>query len=147
MAPAIEAGDHVLMEGLSFWMRQPKRGEIVAFKTDGLDGVAPGTIYAKRIAGLPGERLRISRERLYANDAPTELTNAIGEIRYVHLRGSKFLTYDDETVSVPEDHYFLLGDNSAHSADSRFFGFVPAENLLGRITHCYWPPSRAGSIR
>src|SRR5215468_10172842 len=76
MAPALSPGDHIFMEGLSFLVRKPRRGEIVVFRNN-----VPGLGLAfrvKRIAGLPGEHLRIVDGRLYINDNLVVLTNASG---------------------------------------------------------------------
>ena len=71
MTPAIARGDHFMMEGFSFLVGEPDRGDIIVFKTDGITSLAPdqrGSIYIKRVAGMPGERLRIADSRLYVND-------------------------------------------------------------------------------
>src|SRR5258708_39599302 len=68
MAPAVSAGDHVVMEGITFLVRNPRRGDIVAFKGHGIASLGPETVYIKRVAGLPGEQLRFSRGNLFVND-------------------------------------------------------------------------------
>src|SRR5436189_5559529 len=77
MAPAISPGDHIMMEGFTFWARKPRRGDVAVFKTDGIDGIAPSqaaAIYVKRVAGEPGDRLRISDGKLYINDQHVALS-------------------------------------------------------------------------
>ena len=68
-----------------------------------------------------------------ANDNRRPLANLNGEIVYTNMSNSHFLSSPNETVVVPSGHYFLLGDNSAHSFDSRFLGFVPAKSITGRV--------------
>jgi signal peptidase I len=147
MTPAISRGDHIMMEGFTFLVRKPHRGDIIIFRTDGIASLPAGTIYNKRVAGEPGERLRMSHGKLYVNDTHVALRNASGEIRYVFLPGSNYLASDRETVMVPEGHYFVLGDNSSNSSDSRAWGFVPAKNVLGRAFFCFWPLERIGGVR
>src|SRR5947207_9760666 len=60
MAATISRGDHVMMEGITFLARKPRRGDVVVFKADGIDSLPPGTLYVKRVAGEPTEHLRIS---------------------------------------------------------------------------------------
>jgi signal peptidase I len=136
------------MEGYPLLSGKPKRGDIVAFKTAGLELLPGGEIYCKRVVGEPGDRLRLLAGKLYVNDQLVTLRNAAGEIQYVSLPGSKYLrSADMDTVTVPEGQFFILGDNSSNSVDSRFFGCVPAGSILGRITFCYWPPGRMGSVK
>jgi signal peptidase I len=82
MAPAVSPGDHVMMEGITYLTRNPSRGEVVVFKTDGIDSLPPGQIYVKRVAGEPGDSLRISDGKLFVNGQRVALSNAVGEITY-----------------------------------------------------------------
>ena len=100
----------------------------------------------KRIAGESGEHVRISKGTLYIDDVPISLRNALGEL--THEAPPEFARFArNMDVIVPQGHFFVLGDNSANSSDSRIWGCVPRENIIGRIAFCYWPPNRIGCIR
>ncbi|MCE9612143.1 MAG: signal peptidase I [Chthoniobacter sp.] len=146
MTPAVSAGDHIMMEGVTYLSRQPHRGDIVVFKTDGVASLPPATIYVKRVAGEPGDHLRISEGKLFINDKRVSLSNAVGEIAYdLPPRIGTLAPQTD--VTVPSGCYFVLGDNSTNSFDSRFWGSVPRENIIGRVSFCYWPPNRVGGVK
>ncbi len=134
-----------MMEGFTFLARQPQRGDIVVFRTDGIVS-PPATIYVKRLIGEPGDTLRLADGRLYVNDRQVTLSNSAGEIQYLIMPGSTFLTSSNDTAAVPAGQFFVLGDNSSNSLDSRYWGFLPAKNILGRIWFCYWPPHRVGIV-
>jgi len=144
MAPAIAAGDHVVMEGFSYLRRPPRRGDIVVFKTDAIPGLGHET-YVKRIVGLPGEELRIDHDALYVNGERVSIRNKEGEIAY-RTPNSKFLRTPQETYKIPPGSYFVLGDYAQRSLDSRIWGTLPASAILGRAVWCYWPPARIGHI-
>jgi signal peptidase I len=150
MAPAIVAGDRVVIEGVTFLKRQPRRGDIVVFKTGGISPSLPSDEYfVKRVAGEPGEHLEISDGKLFINGKQVILSNAMGEIKYelpslpLHSRKSPptFATI------VPEGCYFVLGDNTIHSLDSRYWGAVPRGNITGRICYCWLPRQRRGAVK
>ena len=113
----------------------------------------PKTLYIKRVAGLPGERLRILNGRIYANDVPspmTNITNINGEIVYESVPfgpPQTYLSSSNEAVTIPTNAYFVIGDNSTNSYDSRYWGFVRSRNILGRICYCYWPPQNVGKVK
>jgi signal peptidase I len=121
-----------------------KRGEVLIFSVP----ADPSTAYAKRVIGLPGDRIRFEGERLHINGQPiaTKCRNEEAvhrcvetlddqqfEVLYRQDRYSK-----DADVTVPEGHYFMMGDNRNHSQDSRYLGFIPRENIRGRVAHIWW---------
>lgn len=146
MAPAISPGDHVMLESFTFLSRGPRRGDVVCFKTDGISMLPPGQIYVKRLAGEPGEHLRISDGKLYINDKYVAMSNAAGQISRL-LPPPVGVTPLITDKSIPNGYYFVLGDNSTNSLDSRFWGCVSRGNILGRIWFCYWPPQRVGKVK
>jgi signal peptidase I len=146
MTPAISPGDHIMMEGISYLTRRPRRGDIVVFKTDGIASLPSATIYVKRVAGEPGDHVRISGGKLVVNGKQVSLRNAAGEINY-NLPPSATQSTPQTDVNVPSGCYFVLGDNSKKSFDSRFWGSVPRGNIIGRLALCYWPPQRAGGVQ
>ncbi len=147
MAPAIQAGDRLFTQGFGYMKSDPQRGDIVVFKTDDLPGIPVQTLYTKRVVGLPGEELAIKDGRVLVNGAPATLRNRNGDIEYVTVRYFHYLSDSGDTFIVPKDQYFVLGDNSKASADSREFGAVPRKSILGRVVYCYWPPAHSGSVR
>jgi signal peptidase I len=146
MTPAVSPGDHIIMEGTSFLTRKPRRGDVVVFKTDDIAALPAGQVYVKRVAGLPGERLRVADGTLYINGQRVALSNAVGEITY-GLPAAARSTAAFTDVTIPVGQYYVLGDNSTNSYDSRFWGFVPAKNIMGRVAFCYWPSQRVGGVR
>jgi signal peptidase I len=146
MTPAVSAGDHIMMEGTTFLSRQPRRGDVVVFKTDGIASLPSATYYVKRVAGDPGDHVRISGGKLFINDKQVSLSNAVGEIAY-DLPPQAAALSPQTDLTVPSGCYFVLGDNSTNSFDSRFWGSVPRGNIIGRVSFCYWPPERVGGVK
>jgi len=146
MAPAVAPGDHVIMEGLTFLTRKPRRGDIIVFKSNGIPRLQGGTKYDKRIVGEPGEHVRITDGKLYINDSPVVITNISGAISYP-LTPQLESFHPQTDVIIPPGEYFVVGDNSTNSYDSRFWGCLPAKNIVGRIVFCYWPADRMGMVK
>jgi signal peptidase I len=145
MTPALSPGDHVFSEGIAYLFRKPHRGDIVVFKTAGIQSIPQDQFYVKRIAGEPGDHLRIAGGKLFINEKPISLSNALGEI--VYDLPPQFVTSAITNLTVPDRCYFVLGDNSTNSFDSRFWGCVPRGNIIGRVAYCYYPLQRSGRIR
>lgn len=126
------------------WRRaDPKRWDIVVFKS--VEPDAEHTTLVKRLVGLPGERIHIANGKVYANGVPLELPPGMPENMY-YTSDDPRMEYgvlpDDKYSLVPEDCYLLLGDNSNNSRDGRYFGWMPNENILGRVSCIWWPYGR-----
>lgn len=108
--------------------------------------------FVKRCIGLPGETLEIRDGEVYVNGELVTEPKIVKDIFYTNVVGGTGPgrgTYGmkGQKFTVPPDSYFVLGDNSANSKDSRFWGFVPFENLRGEAIFIYLPPSRIGVAR
>lgn len=160
MMPTLLIGDFILVNKFSYGIRlpvlntklidigSPKRGDVVVFRYP----EDPSTPFIKRVVGLPGDRIAYHDKTLWLNGKPVPQTSA-GE--YIGMGAGTNMTgallrkeqldgvehpillepaqdlHSVETV-IPEGHYFVLGDNRDNSKDSRFWGTVPDENLIGR---------------
>jgi len=145
----VSNGDHIFVDKVSYNFRRPRRGEIFVFETRDLPGTR-GEFYIKRLAGVGGDTLQIKEPQLFVNGS---LAGESSFLRVMTLKngyhgytnpsfGALYLRNPDDTFKVEKAHYFALGDNSGNSADSRWFGMVPHENLVGRSMLLYWPFSR-----
>jgi signal peptidase I len=120
-------------------LRQPRRGDVVVF----IYPENPKKDFIKRLVALAGETVEIKEGEIYINGQP--LTDPLFNQRYYYNRGE--FGREEEKITVPKDNFFVLGDNSASSQDSRYWGFVPAKNILGEAILIYWPPQRIRIIR
>jgi len=155
MSPSIIPGDHLFAERLSYRFGKPKRGDIVVFRTKGIESLPSDKFYIKRIAGLPGDRIRIEPPFLIVNDQKVtepEIFNAIssgsdGYAGFQHVGPmSGLLSKPTDEVVLGSDEYFVLGDNTRNSHDSRYWGAVPENNIIGRATRIYWPFTRINAL-
>lgn len=142
MHPTLKVSDRILVNKFSYGQRsflkfEPKRGDIIVF----VYPENPKKDYIKRLIALGGERVLIKNGEIYINgkrlEAPTNITS-----RYYYSTGY----FGNQEVIVPEGNFFVLGDNSANSKDSRYWGFVPKKNLIGHAFFIYWPLIRLGPI-
>jgi len=149
---AVDTGDQVFVDKLSYNFVKPHRGDVFVFRTNRILGIRedPETgapFYIKRLAGLPGDSLRIVPPFLYINAGKAE---AYGFDRVMASKngyrgyavGGSYLGDSTRTFAVPPSSYFALGDNSYNSYDSRYWGPVPEQNLVGRGLFVYWPFTR-----
>lgn len=143
MAPTIAKGERLLaLRGF----KAPELGDIVIFRTRGVGDLGDGLL-ALRVAGRPGDQLELREGVLYVNGTPAPLENVEGKLRYRSFATAGYLNAFRRVVTVPQDRYFFLSDNPASNNDSRFWGFVPAENLRGRVRLRLWPMHRWGGPR
>lgn len=138
-------GDKFFAEKFVYWFSKPQRGDIVIFKSDGIEG-QHGPFLNKRIVGLPGDKVSIRMGKLFINGFPVTEPPVFAKFTYTNPAAppARYLMTPDEEYVVPAGHYFVLGDNSVRSQDSRYYGPVPEKNILGKVTKIYWPPERIG---
>ena len=117
----------------------PQRGDVVVF----IYPENPKKDFIKRMVGLPGDIVEIKNGTIFVNDSP--LVDHNFSQRYYYNRGD--FGEEGKRLAVPKNQYFVLGDNSASSQDSRYWGFVPQENILGKAMLIYWPPQRIRIIK
>jgi signal peptidase I len=148
---AVDTGDQVFVDKFSYNFVKPRRGDVFVFRTNNIAGIQGDVetgqpFYIKRLAGLPMDTLRIDPPRLFINEKPAE------QFRYGFERvirggepyrgyglGRDNLSAPNRSFIVPAHSFFALGDNSYNSYDSRYWGPVPDENLVGRGLFVYWP--------
>ncbi len=143
MLETLQIGDHILVNKFIYGtrvpftnikllpVRKPERGDIIVFKYP----VDEKRDFIKRVIGVPGDVIEIRNKIVYVND--------------VELEDDDYVVYRDETVipgqrdnfgpeTVPEDSYFMMGDNRDGSFDSRFWGYVKEDEILGKALIIYW---------
>ena len=137
MKPTLLPGDKVLVR--KRWKYVANRGDVVVFKSPD----DPSIPFVKRIAALSDETLEIKKEILYIDGQ---------QVQHPALQGIKypprdFLGMEGKPYRVPENHVFVIGDNSVNSWDSRAFGAIPLSDVIGKAYKIYWPLTRRGPIK
>jgi len=120
-------------------VRDPARGDVIVF----IYPEDPKKDFIKRLVGLPGETVELKNGSIYINDKPV-LGSIFNQI-YYYNRGD--YGQEGKKIVVPKDSYFVLGDNSPSSKDSRYWGFVPRKSILGKALVIYWPLNRIRIIK
>lgn len=122
MEPTLKDGNIMLLNKTAYWAKEPKRFDMVVIDEK-------GTAIIKRIIGLPGEYVKIKENKLYINNNYTK------EV-YKH-----YLTKDYQlNKKIPNNYYFVMGDNRPVSNDSRYFGLVSKKDILGSTNLSFFPP-------
>ncbi len=140
MHPTLIEGDRILVSKCIYRFRPPQRGDIVVFRypTDWKRS------FIKRLAAVGGDTVEIRNGRVLVNGIPLN-TRDIFTSTYYYNQGDYGTT--QQIVQVPEGHYYVLGDNSASSHDSRFWGFVPQRFIVGEALVIFWPIPRWRVLR
>lgn len=131
-------GEYILTDKVSYRLRLPQRGDVVIFKAPR----NPELDYIKRIIGLPGEKIKIHAGSIFIDGDKLE-ENYLPET--IVISGGLFLPKDKE-VEIPNNSYFVLGDNRSHSSDSREWGPILRNDIIGKAFLRYWPPNRLGLL-
>jgi signal peptidase I len=142
--------DKIIVDKLGYQFSIPKRGDIVVFSpTEELKKEKYKDAFIKRVIGLPGEKVELKDDKVFINGQ--------------QLAETKYLTTDQKTsiqvctsglqppflsqsVTIPENHYLVLGDNRNFSYDGRCWGLVPRGNIIGKAVIRFWPLNKIGGI-
>lgn len=135
MVPTFSNGDYLLIDELTYRFRPPERGEVIVFKYPKDES----TYFIKRIIGLPGDKVEIKDGKVIVTDAQYPQGKVIGE-SYLPA-GTLTVTRAGESTAytVPQGEYFVLGDNRPYSFDSRDWGFVKKDEVVGLVRLRLWP--------
>ena len=138
MEPNFHNGEFILTNKVLYKFRQPKRGDVVIFKSPRNKEID----YIKRIIGLPGDTVELKDNAFYVNDQKVEEPYLEPGVT---IFGGSYLQ-EGQAISVPSGTYFVSGDNRPHSYDSREFGPIALEDFIGVAILRYWPFSQMGLI-
>ena len=140
MRTTLMEGDRILVNKFIYRFAQPRRGDVIVF----ISPEDKKKDFIKRLVGLPNENIQILNGAIMVNNNPVEEGSVLKKQKYYN-RGD--FGEEGQIVTVPPDAYYVLGDNSISSRDSRYWGFMPKKYLLGKAFLIYWPPNRIGIIR
>ncbi|MDN6296769.1 MAG: signal peptidase I [Halomonas sp.] len=156
MRPTLKVGDFILVNKYAYGLRlpvintkfldvsEPERGDVMVFRFP----EEPSVNFIKRVVGLPGDHIRYEGKQLYVNGEPVAKTlvekgpeasprqlllgETLGDAHHAIYNNPLDPGPQMREIEVPEGQYFMMGDNRDHSNDSRYWGFVPEENIVGR---------------
>jgi signal peptidase I len=130
MHPTYKNGEYLMANKVTYQIKEPQRGDVVIFKySDTQD-------FIKRIIGLPGDTVMLKDGQIYINDILLNESDYLDST--VYTNGGDFLK-EGESKVIPEEHYFVCGDNRPHSSDSRTFGPIEEGNIKGKAWIVYFP--------
>ena len=158
MVPTLEIGQRVLVDRVSFRFSDPDRGDIVVFKppagadtnTCGVehppDSACPratdgrsDTNFIKRVVAVGGDRIRIVNGSVILNGKRQDES-------FARLDSECGLCDLPKEIEIPKGYYYMMGDNRGESADSREWGPIPKDAMIGKAFATYWPPNRIGTL-
>ncbi len=156
MHPTLVEGDRLFVEKLTKPVREFQRGDIIVFyppeeflKKDFLSVLSRLTgiyckdiAFIKRIVGMPGDKLEIKSENdghfVYINDKRLDEPYILSKTDWTQCRDDMYCG----PFTVPDNNYFMMGDNRGNSQDSRYWGFLPQNRVVGRAVFVFWPLNR-----
>lgn len=138
MFPTFHNGDYLITEKISYRLGDPKRGDVIVLKNPRDESQD----FIKRVIAVPGDTIKIDQSQIFVNG---------GKISEEYLppntptHAGAFLT-EGTNIKAATDQYFVLGDNRDHSSDSREWGAVTKEKIIGKAFFRYWPPQSVGLL-
>lgn len=140
MYPNFHDKEYVLTNLIVLRFENPKRGDVLVFKAPN----SPEKDFIKRLIGTPGDRILLQDGSFLINGEKLDESSYLSS--EVRTYGGSFLK-EGEEIAVPEGNYFLVGDNRQYSSDSREWGFVKKEEIIGKSFFVYWPPPSAKLVK
>ena len=139
MRPTLIEGDRILVNKFLYRFREPRRGDIIVFRFP----ENPKRPFIKRLIAAGPEAVEIRQGQVLisgrASDSPI--------LNGLHYHNQGPFGQEGTPTTVPAETYYVLGDNSSSSHDSRFWGFVPKRLLIGKAVCIFWPPKRLRALR
>lgn len=161
MKPTLEEGDRIFVEKVTGFFSSPKRGDIMVFYPpfeelshtpialfERLTGFfCKDVAYIKRVIGLPGDKIFIQEDKegryfVYVNGKKLKESYIMDDYDYIPCSKKMYCG----PFTVPNDKYFMLGDNRGNSQDSRFWGFLPKDRFVGKAVFLFWPFTRMNKL-
>jgi signal peptidase I len=139
MRPTLVEGDKLFVNKYLYRFEHPQRGDIVVFKYP----QDPKKDFIKRLVAFEGETVEIRDGKIRIDGKVLDDPKTFGKFYYYNHDP---FGGPNEKITVPPRSYYVLGDNSANSTDSRFWGFVPFKNMIGKAMFRWWPIPRVGKL-
>ena len=139
MEPSYYSSDYIFTSKITYKLWPPKRCDVIVFISPKNDDQE----YIKRIIGLPGDQILIQNSQVFVNDKLLEET-------YISAATETFdygFAHEGQIITVPQDNFFVMGDNRPRSSDSREFGPIPISSVIGMVFYRYLPANKMGFIK
>jgi signal peptidase I len=136
MLPTFVDGERLIVSRLDYLFRSPDRGDVIVLNS--VDPREPEVMLIKRVVGLPGETIELRDQQVY-------IDGVLLEEPYIR-EACTVSKCADESWQLAETEYFVMGDNRNHSRDSRDFGVIPIDHIVGHVVIRFWPINRVGLV-
>ncbi len=133
MDPTFQNGDYLIIDELSYHLSEPKRGDVIVFRYP----QKPSLFFIKRIIGLPGEIIKSSNGRVTVYTKENQIGFPVDESYLPKEYSGSF-----SPIQLEKTEYFVMGDNRDASLDSRAWGALPENNIIGKVFVRLFPPQR-----
>lgn len=134
MIPALLVGDQILVDKLVYKFRKPERGDIMVFRYPEDET----RDFIKRLIGMPGDKLEVKNRVVYINDKPLDEADYAYHESPMTNNFHSDVRYNFGPIEIPKNKYFMMGDNRENSQDSRFWGLLDEDKIIGRAFIIYW---------